>query len=126
MTNETTRDNILLVDDEKMLSKSLARILQNKGYEVCIANNGSEGIDWLEKKEFDLCITDLAMPGVGGVDFLAYISKQEKLRNMPVIVHSAFINFLDNNDTTKMKVRRFLKKPVPIEVLMDSVKELIV
>lgn len=50
---------ILVVDDEAIIQTHLYEILTEEGYEDTTANNGKEGIDFLEKSKFDLVITDI-------------------------------------------------------------------
>ena len=58
--------NILVVDDEKDYCDVLKMILAGKGYKVDTCENGEEAIKKLEKKSFDLVITDLCMPVMDG------------------------------------------------------------
>lgn len=59
---------ILVVDDEQNLTFLLESILESKGYEVETANSGPEAIEKAQKKIFDICLLDIRMPGMNGVD----------------------------------------------------------
>lgn len=69
--------NILVVDDEKDYCDVLKMILAGKGYKVDTCENGAEAIKKLEKKAFDLVITDLCMPVMDGRQLLEEIKKRE-------------------------------------------------
>lgn len=63
---------ILVVDDEISLRRALCDFLKRKDYDVEMAANGAEAIEWLQRKAFDLVITDLMMPVKDGMAVLAY------------------------------------------------------
>lgn len=69
--------NILVVDDEKDYCDVLKMILSGKGYKVETCGNGKEAVQKLEKKPFDLVITDLCMPVMDGRQLLDEIKKRE-------------------------------------------------
>ena len=67
------RVRVLLADDNRMLSRLLTIFLRNNGYEVDAARNGQEALDRLAGRNFDVLVTDLDMPGVGGADLIDLI-----------------------------------------------------
>lgn len=69
--------NILVVDDEKDYCDVLKMILTGKGYKVDTCGNGQEAVKKLEKKSFDLVITDLCMPVMDGRQLLEEIKKRD-------------------------------------------------
>ena len=62
------RETMLVVDDEEMVRRLAARILQGEGYQVMVAGGGEEAIRLLQRasQRIDLVDTDVAMPGIGG------------------------------------------------------------
>lgn len=64
------KPSILLVDDEPVILESLARDLECNNYSVSKASNGEEALLMLRKFRFELIITDLVMPGTGGIEVL--------------------------------------------------------
>lgn len=77
---------ILIIDDDFRLRKSLSTILQEKGYQVDIAENGIEALKRLDYFQPDVILTDISMPDMDGIEFLKIISNQQK--NLPVVVMS--------------------------------------
>jgi signal transduction histidine kinase/CheY-like chemotaxis protein len=66
---------ILVVDDEKHVLLTLQAILQEDGYRVDVAGNGSSAIEALHACHYDLVLTDLKMPGIDGLTVLAEVQK---------------------------------------------------
>jgi len=64
------KQSILVVDDEKTIREALCRVLHSKGYEVAIAESGEKALEQLNECAFDLIISDLVMPGIGGVEVI--------------------------------------------------------
>ena len=67
---------ILVIDDDKSLRYTLARILVNDGYEVVMAEDGEHGLAMFHKDRPDLVICDLIMPQRGGIETLAQIRRE--------------------------------------------------
>ncbi len=66
---------ILVVDDEMIVCESCQRILEEEGYEVETALSGKEAFDKMKAHPFDIVITDLKMPGIGGMEILRAFRK---------------------------------------------------
>ena len=76
---------ILIVDDERQITRVLRTSLQSSGYEVTVANNGLEAFDLFASIAPDLIITDLAMPGMDGIDLTRAI---RRISEVPIIILS--------------------------------------
>ena len=68
--------NILVIDDDHSVLDSTSAILRTQGYEVTTADNGAAGIEALEGNSYDLVLTDLKMPGIGGMEVLDAVVKK--------------------------------------------------
>ena len=75
---------LLVIDDEKNIREGLAADFEMDGYDVKIAANGDEGLEFLSKGDIDLVITDLRMPGTSGEDVLKKVTRE--MPGIPVIV----------------------------------------
>jgi two-component system chemotaxis response regulator CheY len=80
---------ILIVDDEVDCRRPLATLLKCEGYEVHEAGNGLEGMEALNRRDYDMVLLDLAMPVMDGVQMLQGIRKQAKWANLPVFLVTA-------------------------------------
>jgi two-component system KDP operon response regulator KdpE len=76
---------ILIVDDERQITRVLRTALQSSGYEVTLANNGLEAFDLFKSMSPDLIITDLAMPEMGGIELTRAV---RRIAETPIIVLS--------------------------------------
>jgi two-component system KDP operon response regulator KdpE len=76
---------ILIVDDERQITRVLRTSLQSSGYEVTVANNGMEAFDLFHSVAPDLVITDLAMPEMDGIELTRAI---RRIAETPIIVLS--------------------------------------
>ena len=76
---------ILIVDDERQITRVLRTSLQSSGYDVTVANNGLEAFDLFQSVNPDLVITDLVMPEMGGIELTRAI---RRLAETPIIVLS--------------------------------------
>lgn len=110
---------ILIIDDEISVLNLIRKILVQCGYQVETAKNGKEGIRRFNNGMFDLVITDFLMPDVKGDDILRHVRATQK-QYTPVICISG-TPWLPNTcdfDTV-------LKKPFPLKVLTEAVKNLV-
>ena len=57
---------ILLIDDDKMILKTLKKYLSKEGFRVITVMSGEEAINSINNEDFDLIISDIRMPGMGG------------------------------------------------------------
>ncbi|MDA3810086.1 MAG: sigma-54 dependent transcriptional regulator [Spirochaetaceae bacterium] len=111
---------ILVVDDEKNIRESLKIILEMEGYEVRCAENGLSAQRILKVVDFDLGIFDLKMPGMDGLELLSWL-KQE-MKEMPVIMISAFGQVDDAVKALKMGAEDYITKPFDPEILLEKIK----
>ena len=76
---------ILIIDDARDLAEVLSLSLKQHGYEVKVANTGSEGIHLNKQEQFDLIITDLNMPEMDGIQFIGNARKMNPRQKIIVI-----------------------------------------
>jgi two-component system KDP operon response regulator KdpE len=110
---------ILVVDDERQITRMLRASLQGSGYQVLLASNGLEGFNQFESAHPDLIITDLAMPEMNGLEFTKAV---RRVSQTPIIVLSV-------RDSDAMKVNAldegaddYLTKPFSTPELLARVR----
>jgi CheY-like chemotaxis protein len=84
-----TTKKVLIVEDEKALLESYAELVQAAGYEVEMAEDGYQGLDFLANNNgsVDIVLLDLMMPGVDGLEVLSAVKANPgKYGNMPIVV----------------------------------------
>ncbi len=77
---------ILVVEDDASIQSLISFKLKNSGYEVVRATNGAEALKELNKSKVDLVLVDLMMPVMSGKEFLVAVKKDEKTKDIPVII----------------------------------------
>jgi len=82
------KGDILIVDDEPNAVKVLSSILSQEGYDVCGSNDAESATRMMHKGNIDAIITDLRMPGKGGMEFFGYV--KENYPQIPVIFLTAY------------------------------------
>ena len=80
---------ILIVEDSKVQSAHLARILQGRDYQVFQTSDGVEALEFLEKNQPTMVISDVTMPRMDGYDLSRKIRQNPRFRDMPVILVTA-------------------------------------
>ncbi len=102
--------NILVIDDVLAVRQSLQEILGTEGYEVETAPDGESGLQRVKDQPFDLVLTDLALPGLGGMDILKYLVRHQPDCSCIIITGYGTIQ----NSVTAMRLGAFdyLCKPV--------------
>jgi phosphoserine phosphatase RsbU/P len=80
---------VLVVDDNVKNLQILGGFLQNEGFNVEFALDGKSALSWLEKKEFDLILLDIRMPGMDGFEVCSQIKKSHNNTEIPIIFITA-------------------------------------
>ncbi|HLT23174.1 MAG TPA: response regulator [Bacteriovoracaceae bacterium] len=114
------RKNILVVEDDNSIRELLVEFLESEGYQVDSANNGLEGIKFLEAKTPDLILVDLMMPVMDGYAFRTEQLKHDVWKNIPTVVMSAEANAREK--MKKFNVTAFLSKPVELDTILQTVE----
>ena len=79
---------VLVVDDEPAIRKVVRDALEREGHEVAAASDGADALEQFEKERFDLVITDLAMPRVGGLELVQEIRRASRVPILVLTVRS--------------------------------------
>ncbi|MFN0118777.1 MAG: response regulator [Elusimicrobiota bacterium] len=109
MTEIQSNVKILVVDDEMGIRELLSYELGSKGYQVTTANNGQEALEKLSQGKFQLIISDVKMPKLGGVEFLDTVKKIAP--DIEVILATGFGTIETAVDAMKKGAFDFIQKP---------------
>lgn len=124
---------VLLVEDDAVTRKTVARTLASLGYQVTEAVDGAEALELLEREAteaaerpgeaggFDLVLTDVLMPRLGGLELLSKVQGSE-FEHVPVVVMSALADTAA--EATQAGAAKFLQKPVSPQMLEESLGKL--
>ncbi len=117
----TYKPKVLIVDDEKGLRIGAQRLLAGEGYEVTVAENGTEGIKLGTETEFDLAIIDLKMPDVDGLEVLQQIKK--KYPYTICFIATAYASYDTAIEATRLGAYSYIPKPFTPEELLSNLKD---
>ncbi len=84
--NARTAANILVVDDSLTVRQALQMLLTSEGYQVHTAKDGAEALEYVTKTPPAAVVTDLEMPRMNGLDFVARVRAAEPVRQLPIIM----------------------------------------
>ncbi len=111
--------NILIVDDDPIVLKSLRDLLALRGIDADTAIGGREAIVCLDQKEYDLVLLDLQMPYVNGHDVMRHIKREQM--SASVIVVSGETSFEAARDACSQGAYDFLRKPYATDELVITI-----
>jgi signal transduction histidine kinase/CheY-like chemotaxis protein len=109
---------ILVVDDDPGILQ-LVRDILSPSYQVITAGSVKEAQERLRVQGFDLVLTDMVMPEVGGLELLKYLRLHHS--DTPVIVFTGYANFHDAVNAVKLGAFDYLTKPIQIEILQHAI-----
>lgn len=111
--------SILIVEDERDIRESMQQILEYSGYEVYLASNGKEGMDFIGRQKPDLILLDLMMPVMNGWAFLESKGKNTDVAGIPVIISTAYGNRINGT----ADVKGIIRKPVDLNILLPMIEQ---
>ena len=112
---------ILLIDDEEELVATLAERLELRGFSVDYALDGLNGVDRVRKKDYDVLVVDVMMPGMNGLEVLA---ETRRLRpDLPVILLTGRGDGQDNESGLRLGAFDYIMKPVNIDRLIEIMQK---
>ena len=110
---------VLVVDDRLEMAKVIAEELTAHGYRALATSSGREALERLRAERIDALVTDIAMPGVGGLELLRASMLLDPSR--PVIVMTAYTTLELALETTTDGAYHYLPKPFRLDVLLRTV-----
>lgn len=114
---------ILIIDDEPILRQTLGRILQQAGFEVTTAENGEQGLAFLEITRFDLVYLDLRMPGLPGLEALELI--RSRYPGVPVLLFTAQPDLNSAVEALRRGATDYLLKPLKPEIIIERTRNIL-
>ncbi len=113
---------ILIVEDEKNLSRFVELELRHEGYEAQIAKNGREGLDLALAEDWDAILLDLMLPELNGLEVCRRI---RQVKNTPIIMMTARDSVIDRVSGLDHGADDYIVKPFAIEELLARLRALL-
>jgi DNA-binding NtrC family response regulator len=103
------KTNVLVVDDDNHMRIALKESLVRAGYNVSLVEDGKQALSEIDRRMFDLVITDVKMPHVSGIDLLKHIKESSPF--MPVILITGYGTIQDAVKVIKEGAYDYIQKP---------------
>jgi len=110
---------ILLVEDNRIVSKTIERKLQNSGYIVDCCFNAEDGLKEINKHTYSAIILDLDLPKMNGYAFLQILRKKS---DVPVIINTAHADVKSRVKLIKVGASNFIEKSMKPDEIVESIK----
>jgi two-component system phosphate regulon sensor histidine kinase PhoR len=107
--DQTYQPTVLVIDDEKRIREGCYKILTKENCLVEMAENGEMGLKMIDEKHYDIILTDLMMPGIGGMEVLAKVGEQHP--DSVSIVITGFATLEHSIEAMKKGAFDFIPKP---------------
>lgn len=112
--------HILIVEDELGIVQFLQQGLQEEGYQVTTANDGSKGFELTQNQQFDLILLDWMLPKINGLELCKAIRIKDQLT--PIIFLTAKDTVQETIEGLKAGANDYIKKPFSFEELAERIK----
>ena len=113
---------LLVVEDEKDLCDTIAKVLYDSGYEVDTCYDGEEALDYILTEEYDLIVLDLNLPGMDGMDILKEL--RQKNEETKVLILSARSQIADKVEGLDAGANDYMEKPFHLQELEARIRSL--
>ena len=117
---------ILLIEDSETCAMLIQSILSEHGFHnLHVSKTAETAFRLLKKTTIHLILLDIVMPRVDGFTFLKKLRQNDKLKNTPVVIVSAYHTPENIEKAKKLGVKRFIKKPIDVEKIFQPVVEVL-
>jgi two-component system response regulator PilR (NtrC family) len=114
---------ILVIDDDETIRETLSLLLEEEGYTVDTAKDGKEAIAKSNANFYNLAIVDWRLPDIEGTKLLPKL--RETTPKMAKIMLTGYPSMQNAIDSVNLQADAFILKPVPAEILLNKIKELL-
>jgi len=113
------KKKVLVIDDEQIVLDSVSQILIDENYEVDVSLSGREGLDWAIERPYDIILTDIRMPDIGGMRVLRDIKRVKS--SLPVVIITGYATTKSAVQAMKLGAAEYIEKPFEPEQLLEAV-----
>jgi DNA-binding response OmpR family regulator len=119
------KQSILIVEDDKNISKLVKYNLEQEGYECSQAYNGEKALEALKNETFDIIILDIMLPGMSGLDVAKAAKADESLKYIPIIMLTARGEEIDRIVGLELGADDYMVKPISPRELALRIKAIL-
>ena len=117
--------NILIVEDDMVTRRILEHTLGRAGYNTLVAADGHEALVHLSTHRVDMILSDIAMPGVSGIQLLEKVRANPDYASLPVVLLTASQDSADRRLAVELDVSAFLTKPMSSSDILRIIEQLV-
>jgi len=110
---------VLVIDDEQIVLDSIRKILKDEDCEVDVSLSGREGLDWALNRHYDVVLTDIRMPDIGGMRVLRDIKRAKP--SLPVVMITGYATVQSAVQAMHLGAMEYLEKPFTPEKIIEVV-----
>ena len=109
----------LVIDDEQVVLDSVSKVLTDEDYKVDVSLSGREGLNQAIQKEYDIVLTDIRMPDIGGMRVLRDIKRAKP--SLPVVMITGYASVRSSVQAMKLGAADYVEKPFTPDQLIRAV-----
>ena len=109
----------LVIDDEQIVLDSVSRILTDENYQVDVSLSGREGLNQAIEREYDIVLTDIRMPDIGGMRVLRDVKRAKP--SLPVLIITGYATVRSAVQAMKLGAADYIEKPFTPDELLKAV-----
>lgn len=113
------KKKVLVIDDERIVLDSISKILKEENFAVEVSLRGREGLEWATQKDYDIVLTDLRMPDIGGMRILRDVKRVKPA--IPVVMITGFGTVKSAVQAIKLGAAAYLEKPFSPDELVKTI-----
>jgi DNA-binding NtrC family response regulator len=117
--NTMKKNTALVIDDEQIVLDSVSKILKDENYEVDVTLSGREGLNQAIEKEYDIVLTDIRMPDIGGMRVLRDVKRAKP--SLPVVIITGYASVKSAVQAMKLGAADYIEKPFTPDQLLKAV-----
>jgi len=116
---------ILIVDDDRLMRKLLGYIIKKEGYQVSVADDGSDALKIVKRDKPDLIISDVEMPKLNGLELCQKLKENIDTKLIPIILITSNTQIQDKLCGFRSGADDYFMKPLHLKNLLTRVKSLL-
>ena len=113
------KNKALVIDDEQIVLDSVSKILTDENYEVDVSLSGREGLNQAVNKDYDIVLTDIRMPDIGGMRVLRDVKRAKS--SLPVVIITGYASVKSAVQAMKLGAADYIEKPFTPDQLLKAV-----
>ncbi len=113
----------LAIDDEQIVLDSIRKILLAEGFEIDLSLNSREGLEWANTRDYDIVLTDIRMPEIGGMRILRDVKRIKP--SLPVVIITGYATVTGAVQAMKLGASDYIEKPFTPDVLLASINKVL-